>query len=454
MELVRSLFSRSSSSSSSSTANATSDVTSSLQSTVVSDPPLVPYYYRECRTYEEKVLWAQSDYGQHILSLRPILQEHYRTGQLLRMFKNKHWAVRLEEWLTLHHEQPHSTSTSSQASSQRSAVPYGLTLPLTEDEKEKLRNDWLVPKYPNDPALLRQFAGYYEAYRSCEMELQNKLQLAEEGYTVLPGIIPYDLLQQANFALHQEVMPRVDLSFVGHKDKMDPLQRNQDPYFLSGTINHPALLALYYASPLHSIIQNLLYGNTQAPFSPSVFACQLAFRFSTPRPVLEGREQLGGLGWHIDGLERGKYGSFSLLIGVPLNEQTEPWGGNLCLHPRSHYALLPYLKAYYRVGEEEEGGPLPIKPNLGEPVQVCLQAGAGGQEVLETGASGKPGSVREFRGDVVIAFHKVAHRGGPNYSGAVRKMLYFRISHQQHADLRQASLEDPLIEFAGLSGLS
>eukprot|EP01031_Cornospumella_fuschlensis_P025235 gene25235-30477_t len=216
MDFVKSLFFRSPSNSSSGASSAPVG-----EASTASDPPLVPYYFRECRTYEEKVLWAQSEYGQHVLSQRPVLQEHYRTGQLQRLFKNKHWTVRLEEWLTLR-EPAASTGGTGTASGQQSVVPYGLNLPLTEDEKEKLRNDWLVPQYRFDAHQLREFAGYYEAYRSCEMELQNKLQLAEEGYTILPGIIPSDLLQQANLVLQQEVMPKVDLSFVGHKEKMDP----------------------------------------------------------------------------------------------------------------------------------------------------------------------------------------------------------------------------------------
>lgn len=40
----------------------------------------------------------------------------------------------------------------------------------------------------------------------------------------------------------------------------------------------------------------------------------------------------GGRSWHIDGMDRGTYGAFSLLIGVALSDQLVDYCGNLCLH--------------------------------------------------------------------------------------------------------------------------
>lgn len=70
----------------------------------------------------------------------------------------------------------------------------------------------------------------------------------------------------------------------------------------------------------------------------------MAFRFSQPRPA--NWQKLGGLGWHLDGLDEGKYHPFSLLIGVALNDQTNEFCGNLALHPGSHYTLKDYVKSY------------------------------------------------------------------------------------------------------------
>lgn len=71
---------------------------------------------------------------------------------------------------------------------------------------------------------------------------------------------------------------------------------------------------------------------------------QVAFRFSQPRPP--NWQKLGGVGWHLDGLDEGQFHAFSFLIGVALNDQDSDFSGNLCLHPGSHYALRDYLRCY------------------------------------------------------------------------------------------------------------
>ncbi len=357
------------------------------------------------------------------------------------MFSNPHWKARLDEWLTLEEQ-----------------IPFGLHLPLTEDEKEKRRNNWIIPPFKNPP-LRDYFQSCYEVYGQSSLSLQQRLELVADGYTLLRSIVPPHIIEIANCTM-TELLGSVDMSYVGDKAKMDPMQRNQDPYFLTGSINHLDLLALYYASPIVGIIDSLLYGATpgsgrgqgKGEWQPPVHGAQVAYRFSQPRPSLApsfgGRQSLGGRGWHIDGLERGQYGSFSFLVGFALNDQPEEFSGNLCLHPGSHHALQPYLHAYAlqslaqvqaqaqarssRSSSEDGRGQaarLP-KPDLGEPVQVCLQAG-----------------------DAVIALHKVAHRGGPNYSREVRRMLYFRVSHRRHAELRVRGLEDVWLEYEGLHDL-
>jgi len=54
------------------------------------------------------------------------------------------------------------------------------------------------------------------------------------------------------------------------------------------------------------------------------------------------------------------------------------------------------------------------------------------------------------KGDVVFALHKTAHRGGPNYSTEVRRMIYFRVNHVEHGRLKMESLQNIWAEFAGM----
>jgi hypothetical protein len=49
----------------------------------------------------------------------------------------------------------------------------------------------------------------------------------------------------------------------------------------------------------------------------------------------------------------------------------------------------------------------------------------------------------------VIAHHKLAHRGGPNASSAIRYQVYFRVRHRRHDEhvASGALLEDLWVEF-------
>ena len=187
-------------------------------------------------------------------------------------------------------------------------------------------------------------------------------------------------------------------------------------------------------------------------FHPRTGGAQVAFRFSQARPpsarLYSGNgnqgKKIGGRSWHIDGMDRGTYGAFSLLIGVALSDQLSDYCGNLCLHPGSHHVLKSYMKAYAKACDDSQvnkadtsavqshrlnavGVLRANKPTLEEPVQVKLH-----------------------KGDVVFALHKVAHLGGPNYSPDIRKMVYFRVSHRDLHTIRDAALEDLWLEYEGM----
>lgn len=55
----------------------------------------------------------------------------------------------------------------------------------------------------------------------------------------------------------------------------------------------------------------------------------------------------------------------------------------------------------------------------------------------------------------MICHHKLAHRGGPNYSHEIRRMCYFRINHKDHEKFKQDGrlLEDLWLEFDGLKDI-
>ena len=145
---------------------------------------------------------------------------------------------------------------------------------------------------------------------------------------------------------------------------------------------------------------------------------------------------LGGVGWHIDGMDRGQHSGFNLLVGVCLSDQQEDFEGNLCLWPGSHYTLQELIS-------EQR---LPVNPTPGEQEDVSFRL----RSLMRVNL-GEPLQVRLRRGDCVLCHQKVAHRGAPNYGPQIRHMVYFRVSHRS---LRSTSdelvLYDLFLHFEGL----
>jgi hypothetical protein len=527
------------------------DETSSRQAVATAASPISSgnRRYKDCVTKDEKIAWLQSDYGQQILAQRPVLLEYYQSGYIYRIIDNKHWKIRLEEWLTVE-EDPGSAPTvdtsgpseatvpgkaaamaatsssvsnssssgssswmtwlkgssssasanavlesvnseeSEKSTAEKSAagkamamkkggtvtappiVPYGLNLPKTEQEKERDRDDYLVPAFKNPP-LQDYFRAPLEHYRGSTFSIEDKLLLLTEGFVVVRQVVPLEVVAKANAAITEAIKQDNELiHYIGQKnidrDQMSERmkrRREMDPFFLSGGLNHLDVLALYYHSPVYHMVEDILHNYSgkneiNPPFRAAVGGAQVAYRFSQPRPQSASslpsmlnrdkdnqydtrRQYIGGKSWHVDGLENGKYGSFSFLIGFALNDQMGEFSGNLCLHPGSHYTLLPYLKHYFNQSDVVQQGDDPElyhqrahavkqipRPDLGEPVQVMVNAG-----------------------DVVFALHKVGHLGGPNYSPNIRKMIYFRVSHRNHAELRAQSFDNVWVEFEGMQEL-
>lgn len=421
---------------------------------IISDE--VPALYRDCLNKQQKINWLQSAQGQCVLKQRPLLLRQYNSGELLRLIDNPHWKIRLEQWLTV-------DETSVDSPSESSSVPYGLSLPKTQEEieQERGKRGWLHEPIKYSQPFKEMFLQPYLDYQHMTLSLEQKYELLTQGFTILRNVIPLELLQIAALTVEEIVEERK--KYIG-MTKLENLQSKglEDPYFLSGVSNDPSILALYYATPVYSIIESILhnpYNNSALgnavnddaqkdtrshsdqplrPFRNAVGGAQIAYRFthyhSLQKNKFTGEEGVGGQSWHIDGLGRGSWGTFSFLVGVPLSNQFETFSGNLCVHPGSHHTLQPYLKEYARLFNtaetfDEKYGISRTLPqmDLGEPTQVTCAAG-----------------------DVVIALHKVAHLGGPNFSNEVRKMLYFRPAHRNHMELRLDALDNMWMEYEGM----
>lgn len=398
------------------------------------------FQFYECISYDEKVKWIESERGQQILTKRPVLFEYYKSGKLYKLFKNQHWSIRLNEWLLINDISE--------------AVPFGLTMAVPKSIQDR-ENIFMHPPHQN-PSIIDMFSTYPTFLQEMPLPSTAKYNILTEGYAIFENIIPLDIINSASAAISKMIVESENFGQSSNSLKLkaekDDRISELDPFFTSGSSNHKDILALYYASPIYNLVESLLHNETvnrsdiltgKIQFHPRVHGAQVAFRFSQARP-LHFTGKLGGMGWHIDGMDKGKYGSFSLLIGVALNDQLADFAGNFCVHPGSHYTLQSYIKQYAAACDDsfvDNNDPTAIqahrlqavamlrnmKQNLGEPVQVKLR-----------------------KGDVVFVLHKIAHRGGPNYSQDVRKMVFFRLSHRNIAEIKKLALDDIWLEYEGM----
>jgi hypothetical protein len=139
-------------------------------------------------------------------------------------------------------------------------------------------------------------------------------------------------------------------------------------------------------------------------------------------------------GPHLDGLtpmpESGVPGTFSLLAGVWLSDQSEPDHGNLWVWPGTHLRAGAHFAehgadALTRVGELGPG-PYP-RVDLGAPTQ----------------AVGPPGSLLFAH---YLLAHNIGGHAGPAHA-AWRRTLYYRLSTVGHSERWRTIVTEPLHEF-------
>jgi Phytanoyl-CoA dioxygenase (PhyH) len=236
----------------------------------------------------------------------------------------------------------------------------------------------------------------------------------EQGYVVIPGV-----LDDAQIAAGR--------SLVAAMLAAEPPEPGlAGPYFLwprFGRAGH-RLLDFYRDAGIGALAAGLLRPDLDArePDRAQVAAT------IPPWPHRPG-------GPHVDGLTPpspdGRPGTFSLLTGVWLSDQSEPDHGNLWVWPGTHLRFGSYLaergaEALSRV-EEMNPGPYP-KIELGDPAQAAGPAGS-----------------------VLLAHYLLAHNigcyDGPAGAGP-RHTVYYRLHAAGHEDRWREAVTDPLLEFS------
>jgi Phytanoyl-CoA dioxygenase (PhyH) len=247
-----------------------------------------------------------------------------------------------------------------------------------------------------------------------EITEQHRAAFREQGYVVIPGV-----LDDARLAAGRELVAALVAA-------EPPAAELTGPYFLWPRLppaGHP-LLDFYRESGIERLAAGLLRPDllVREPY----FA-QLATTIP-PWPHRPG-------GPHVDGLTPappdGRPGTFSLLAGVWLTDQSRPHQGNLWIWPGTHLRFGAYLAergadALSRV-EEMRPGPYP-DVELGDPVQ----------------ATGPAGSVLFAH---YLLAHNIGGHDGPVQAGP-RQTVYYRLEADGHRERWREAVTSPLLEFA------
>lgn len=183
---------------------------------------------------------------------------------------------------------------------------------------------------------------------------------------------------------------------------------------------HPDLLALFSSSGIIGLVASLL-----DEFRP-VDTAQIQIRvpekdFAAAQPEKP---------MHVDGvacphLDPEELRTFSLLVGVVLSDVTDSRGGVLRYVRGGHMRMAEWFRSEWSLGLTEQTPPQ-IEAEHGVPFL------------------GRPG-------DVLFMHHLVPHSVGRNYTEEPRVMVYFRVSHIDHATRRLEALRDPWADYPAIA---
>eukprot|EP01033_Poteriospumella_lacustris_P006378 gene6378-4583_t len=263
-------------------------------------------------------------------------------------------------------------------------------------------------------------------------------QFFQRGFTIIRQVVSSPLLQAANKILQfwmYRYSQQAPSSLTSPSHSVKHFQQSHTAtangllksrhgamYCVGDICQDVDLLALYFESGLSQLTQYLLGKDDVAhPKTAQIRMTFPSLDCTVESPALHGDQ------WIVEGFNgQGDHSPFSLLLAVALTDITEADMGNICVHPESHMLLLDMFKDHvlYRRTQFSEDPSVQPRPNLGLPQQVCLKAG-----------------------DTFVCTQRLATLFSINSSFSTTTMVFFRVSHIDHAQLKHAALDSPWVEF-------
>ncbi|HVX45365.1 MAG TPA: phytanoyl-CoA dioxygenase family protein [Mycobacteriales bacterium] len=239
---------------------------------------------------------------------------------------------------------------------------------------------------------------------------QQKHEIVDSGYTILPGVVPPDMVGAALRTINAGLG-------LGH----DPAQLRtfQAQTWCPDRTGDPAIIDLLTRTPALALAESAIGAGQIQPVNYG----QIALRFPIDGEAGEIHPHIDGMYSPHNGVPKGQISNFTALVGVYLSDVPTEYAGNFTVWPGSHRKYADYFE---REGAEAllRGMP-PV--DIGEPVQTRPRAG-----------------------DVVLSHYQIGHSVAPNTSPHVRYAIYFRLHKVGHDAIKREVMTDIWREWDGL----
>ena len=237
-------------------------------------------------------------------------------------------------------------------------------------------------------------------------------QLRETGYTVVPGVLKSAQVDRWRDVVDQAVERSKALPDQAFNPELWP--------YGAAFAGHP-LVDLYRADRIGAVAAQFM--SPKWPPAEPEFA-----QIAITNPPLIHRPS----GPHLDGIapsreSDGRPGTFTLLVGVILSDQSEPDRGNLYVWPRTHLVNAAWLR-------ENGADALGMLDRPYPPTELPAS-----EQVLAS------------PGDLILAHYLLGHNSGGHFGTAAdprRETVYFRLQSLGCRQRWRAAVADPLGELA------
>lgn len=240
-------------------------------------------------------------------------------------------------------------------------------------------------------------------------------QFATDGYLLIPGVVPEDLLERAD----------AEVDGLIEAEAPNGVQEPGQHAWFPTPERLPRCDDVLRRSPALEIAEELV-----APARLDHAFDHIQVATTVPRWA-----HVPG-GPHIDGHAPGQDPphSFTLLAGVPLTDQRRSQAGNLWVWPGSH---LHHQRLFHERGSK-----------------VLLATGGHSTLLDPPLALSPPVELRAARGDLLLAHFLLGHNKGGNTADPVRRTIYYRLSVPGHAGRWEQTFLDPWTDYPRLADVA